>query len=311
MITDSEAIITSKVQIRDNALTQFAEWQSQLHAAITSFEGFVSLEISSTVQEGQPVWDIIQCFSDPKHLDFWIDSKERKQFLNTLSGLIVKNSAILENHENARAKNCVTEIFVTQIKPELEEAYRQWIAKIHEEEAKFPGFRGVYMKTPTHAHDRNWITLLQFDTPENLDRWLNSDVRKKILLESNNLITSLESHRMISPYAGWFSSIARDDGMPPVWKQTMLVLLVLFPVVMLELKYLSPVTAGLDLSVATFIGNAISVALISWPLMPITIRFLGWWLAPKGTSQQRRNSNLFGTVLILLLYALEIFFFMK
>lgn len=196
-------------------------------------------------------------------------------------------------------KACLaTEVFVTQVDPEKEEAFRAWIAKIHQAEATFPGFRGMYVQSPVQG--RNWITFLHFDTEENLERWLHSQERQKILLESQPLIVSLESHR-ISPYGGWFTSIEK----PSVWKQTMLVLLVLFPIVMLELKFLTPLTKGLNPSIATFIGNAISVALIAWPLMPLAISCLKWWLAPKID----RRTNIFGAGIIVAVYLLEIALF--
>src|SRR5262249_32985415 len=159
-------------------------------------------------------------------------------------------------------------------------------------------FRGVYVKSPTPGQGENWITLLRFDSQEHLDRWLTSKERKEVLKEARPLITSLESHRVISPFAGWFASTATDGRIPPVWKQTCLVLLVLFPIVMLELKFLLPLTKNLNLSVGTFIGNAISVTLVSWPMMPIAIYFLRWWLSPSDESVSLKR-DVAGFLLIL------------
>jgi antibiotic biosynthesis monooxygenase (ABM) superfamily enzyme len=66
-----------------------------------------------------------------------------------------------------------------------------------------------------------------------------------------------------------------------LWKTAALVLLTLFPVVMIELKFLNPHLRGLPPSVATFIGNAISVLLTTWPLMPLAIRAFRPWLFPE------------------------------
>jgi len=75
----------------------------------------------------------------------------------------------------------------------------------------------------------------------------------------------------------------------------------------LELKYLLPRLTDLNSSLATFIGNSISVTLISWPMMPIAILFLGWWLAPK--PEKRLQATLWGTIFIILLYLAEIALF--
>ena len=199
---------------------------------------------------------------------------------------------------------CVTEVFITKIRPENELAFKEWMRKIHSEESKFPGFRGAFVQSPQQSHSDHWITLLQFDTPENLERWLNSPERKRVLDEAKIIISSVESHRLVGPYAGWFSSDYQGADIPSVWKQTMLVLLVLFPIVMLELKFLSPYTRNLNSSLATFIGNAISVSLVSWPLIPISIYFLGWWLSPE--PQHALRNNVWGTIVVVLLYFIEI-----
>ena len=123
------------------------------------------------------------------------------------------------------------------------------------------------------------------------------------LKESEVLIASLETHRVISLYSGWFSSMAKNEEVPPVWKQTMIVLLVLFSIVMLEIGWLQPWLKEEPLSVGTFIGNAISVSLIAWPLMPLAIFFLGWWLIAND-----RTRTLLGTVLVVFLYIVKIVF---
>jgi hypothetical protein len=310
MISSSEkaTIVTTTLHIRPEATDEFINWQAKFNASIAAFPGFVSLEFLLTTDIPQPSWAVVQRFKNYETLLAWRSSPERHQLLEELQNFLVKNeiNAIQDIASESSLQDNVTEVFVTQVNPDKEMAYRQWTAKIHQIEAKFPGFRGVYVQSPTYSQGRNWITLLQFDTPENLDHWLSSPERKKILSEVEPLISSLESHRVISPYAGWFASVVQQGQIPSVWKQTMVVLLVLFPIVILELKYLSPLTANLNSSVATFIGNAISVTLIAWPFMPIAIWFLGWWLAPKGTAFQQKKTTLMGMGILILLYFLEI-----
>ncbi len=203
----------------------------------------------------------------------------------------------------------VTEVFITHVSPEKVDAFSLWTTKIRNIEAQFPGYRGTYLQPPKDSQGENWITLLQFDTMENLERWLTSDERKVILQEGQAFICSLESHRISSPFAGWFSMFSKiENGVfPPVWKQTMLVLLVLFPLVMLEFKFLLPITYGFNQSLGTFIGNAISVALVSWPMMPFVIWLLNWWLAPQAKNKKNEYwISLAGTALVGLLYCFEV-----
>lgn len=306
---EKTTIITTKIRIRPAALSCFADWQAKLHSIIAAFPGFVSLEILSPIENLQPTWIIVQRFYDSNHVLAWRQSKERLDLMEELKFLAEDRLDAIQEIESAASnvQGNVTEVFVTEVSPDKENAYREWMAKIHQAEAQFPGFRGVYVQSPSHKQGKNWITLLQFDTPKNLDRWLSSSERKEVLGESELLVASLESHRLISPYAGWFASIAKNGKIPPVWKQTMIVLLVLFPIVMLELKFLPLLTANLNPSLGTFIGNAISVTLIAWPMMPIAIWFLGWWLSPK--DEMHHQATIVGTLILLFLYLIEVVIF--
>lgn len=313
MLSDSSeeiTILTTKVVIPCQKMVEFADWQSEYHALIASFGGFISLEFLSTKKGLDEEWTIFQRFSHTDQVRDWRSSEKRRHLLENLIPLLKENDSkyIIESESKISQSCCgITEVFVTQVSPEKEKKYREWIAEIHQEEAKFPGFIGVHVQAPSQG--RNWITFLQFDTAQNLDKWLSSKEREKILSQSESMIESLDSHRVITPYAGWFSSIAKEGALPPpAWKQTMVVLLVLFPIVMLELKYFSILTQNLPLSLATFLANALSVVLIAWPFMPLAIKSLSWWLLTKGESA--KQVTIAGTLLIIVFYLIEIVFFL-
>lgn len=303
--TENITIFTCKALIKPECVGEFADWQAKLNIAIAEHPGFVSLEILSPALPEQPEWLIVQRFYNQEDVVAWRKSGIRLKLMEELKKYLVAGKEEVEEIASSASsiQGGVTEVFVTQINPKNEKAYHKWMAKIHQVEAKFPGFKGVYMQSPNQG-GINWITLLHFDTPENLDRWLSSPERQKVLSESKTLISSLESHRMISPFAGWFASVAKAGALPPAWKQTMITLLVLFPIVMFELKYLSLWTRGLNPSLATFISNAISVVLISWPMMPLAILLLRWWLVPQ--SEKYLQATVLGTILIVFLYVAEI-----
>lgn len=309
-MNENGTILTSKVLIHPECVDDFVDWQAKLNAAIAEQQGFVSLEILSPSMPEQSEWLLVERFYSPVHLTCWQESSSRQNLMKQLEHYLKGDPKTSKQEITSNPNHLtggVTEVFVTKVNPENEKAYREWMGKIHQMEAKFPGFKGVYMQSPTQSWGINWITLLQFDTPENLDFWLNSPERKQILAEAETLISLLESHRVISPYGGWFASIAKGKMLPAVWKQTMIVLLVLFPIVMFEFKYLNPLTRGLNLSLATFIGNALSVLLILWPMTPIAIFFLRWWLTPKNT--RNITNSVVGALVVLFLYLIEIIIF--
>jgi antibiotic biosynthesis monooxygenase (ABM) superfamily enzyme len=122
---------------------------------------------------------------------------------------------------------------------------------------------------------------VRFATPGQLDAWLNSPARRDLLHEHEELVQSWEHQRFPNSFAGWFPVEAGSGQAPASWKQSMLVLVMLFPIVMLEMRFLNPLLRGLNPSLAVFIGNAISVALLAWPGMPLIIAAMNWWLQPR------------------------------
>lgn len=301
-------IDTISVNILSDLESAFIDWQAKLNGKIIDQPGFISLEFLSPSSK-QKEWLIVQRFSSSELAEAWRGSLANKKLIEELKGFAVEGKIQQLTADESHFREGVTEVIVAEIHPEKAKTYRDWSAKIHQVEGKFPGFRGVYVQSPAEKKGKNWITLLQFDTMENLDHWLESSERQELIHEAKDFITSMETHRIMSPYAGWFANIAKVGEVPPVWKQTMLVLLTLFPIVMLEINYLSPFTSNLHISLATFIGNAISVSLVSFPMMPLAIWLLGWWLSPKNKNPLK--STLLGTLLLLVLYLIEIFLFWK
>ena len=202
----------------------------------------------------------------------------------------------------------VTEIFITHVKAGFRPFYKEWSDKIREIEKTFPGFLGTDIQAPSSDDDNTWVSVLHFDSEENLDRWLKSEQRQKIIEEAKQFVDDYQTRRLkTNPYKSWFTNTPKKVSV--MIKETMLVLLVLFPIIMLEFKFLNPHLTALNLSVATFIGNALSVSLISFPAMPVCLYFLGWWLNPD-LEEKHPQKNLLGYAIVITLYLVAILLFM-
>ena len=99
---------------------------------------------------------------------------------------------------------------------------------------------------------------------------------------------------------------------PAAWKQNMLVLLLLYPVVFLFGAFVQvPLLggrAGLPFAIALFIGNVASVLLLNY-LVPWTSTRFTWWLRPASANAGR--IELAGTALLVALYGLMVLAFWR
>lgn len=296
------ASLTASFHLRGNAENQFAAWQAQALTRAAGFDGFVNSEI--TPASNGSLWAVTLRFNNSERLDAWRKSETWRRLLEEAQLLIAEESSIeIEVKEN-EADGGVVEAIITQVKPGKEAAYREWETRIQQAQSKFPGYRGSYVQPPV-AGELGWTTLMRFDTAEQLDAWLKSPERAALVREAEPLVEYAHLQRMGTSFPGWFPTDPQTGKGPPNWKAGMLVLLGLFPIVMLETKFLSPRLSGVNFSLAMFIGNTISVALTTYLTMPLFVKTFGWWLFPKSETS-KIAVNLAGTAVIFLLYAIEV-----
>jgi antibiotic biosynthesis monooxygenase (ABM) superfamily enzyme len=297
------AILVAKFHLRPGAENEFTAWQAKALTRAAGSAGFLSSEIAPSVGDNR-IWTVTLRFHDAQSLDAWRQSDTWHGLVDEAQGFIADKTSIDIEIKDAGPDGGVVEVIVTKVKPGKEEAYRLWETRIQQAQSKFPGYLGSYVQPPI-AGELGWTTLMRFANAAQLDTWLKSKERAALLREVTPLIDYAHLQRMDSSFPGWFPTDPATGKGPPNWKAFMLVLLGLFPIVMLEARFLSPRTAGLNPSLAMFIGNVLSVAGTTWLTMPVFIRLFGWWLFPSPGSSALR-ANVAGTVLILALFAVEV-----
>jgi hypothetical protein len=296
------AILAAKFHLRPGEQNQFAAWQAQALTHAAGFKGFLNSEIIPSADGVS--WTITLRFADAKHLDAWRNSETWRRLLENAQPLLAEKSSIEVEVKEMESGTGVVEVIITQVKPGKEAAYREWETKVQQAQSKFPGYRGSYVQPPV-AGELGWTTLMRFDTAEQLDKWLKSPERAALVRDAEPLVEYAHVQRMGSSFPGWFPTDPKTGQGPPNWKAGMLVLLGLFPIVMLETKFLSPRLSGVNFSLAMFIGNTISVALTTYLTMPLFVKIFGWWFFPKSDAS-KIAVNLAGTAVIFLLYAIEV-----
>jgi antibiotic biosynthesis monooxygenase (ABM) superfamily enzyme len=271
-------------RVRDGRNRAFSEWQARWQAELLRSPGAQSFEVIPQTPDQDEVVGIAR-FETVDALRVWRHSEANRALVEDGRALVdggvlmqLTGSAAVEYY----AQNSATEVIITTIKPGKEEAYRAFADRIQRVQQTFPGYIGSFVQPPQH-NERGWTTVLRFQAVRDLDRWLNSSERAALLKESDDLIDRFEAQRVDTSLPGWVPADPTTGRPPSIWKTAALVLLTLFPVVMIELKFLTPrlVAAHVPPALGTFIGNAISVALTTWPLMPLAIRAFSPWLFPE------------------------------
>jgi antibiotic biosynthesis monooxygenase (ABM) superfamily enzyme len=290
---NSAVTIVTQTTVRPDSAAAFEEWQTATNRIIATFPGFLQQTLLSPSPPAQDYWVVLQRFSDSKSAIGWLNSPQRLERLTIVQPLLTGRADVhvVRGMANAPASAPVSAIMSTRVKPGCELAYRAWEQKIAVAQTAAKGLVGYRFEPPIPDVQADWLTILRFDTQENLDAWLNSPVRKAILAEAEPLTEGFDYRVTRSGFDQWFPLAAGDGKGSPIWKQNMIVLLMLFPVVFL-FGYLVQVPLlqmrlGIPFAVALLIGNIASVVLLNW-LVPWTSNRFDWWLsapapAPKVT----------------------------
>jgi len=304
----SPAVLIAEPRVRAGKNSEFVAWKARHDTVIAKFPGCVSSDMMPGAN-GSNEWRIVINFRSADDLTAWQESREHAEIVAEGVPLFERGDfrEVAQMGESAaQSTGDVTEVIFSRIKRGMEDAYREWATRIEAAQARYPGYRGMFLQPP----DENggmWTTIIRFKTAPQLEAWMNAPERKSLLQESKAFIEHEQLTRLATAFPGWVPVDPITGKGPPNWKTALLVLLGLFPIVVIELRFLNPLLRGLNSSLATFIGNAISVAATSFITMPLFVRVFGWWLFLDKKSPKWRTPA--GVVILGLVCAGEVALF--
>ncbi|MDR3636018.1 MAG: hypothetical protein P4L84_19605 [Isosphaeraceae bacterium] len=165
--------------------------------------------------------------------------------------------------------------------------FLEWQEGVTNAAEGFPGYSGTNIFPPTDGQREEWVVIVNFEDDASLNAWLESPVRGEWLKELWEKVGEFDLQRLSGGFGPWFAgaSGSRGEG-PSAWKMALTVLLALFPTVMLLTIFVAPYTAPLGLALSMLIGNALSVSILQWGVMPVLTRLLGPWLSATYARQK-------------------------
>ncbi|MDX2244074.1 MAG: antibiotic biosynthesis monooxygenase [Leptolyngbyaceae cyanobacterium bins.302] len=177
--------------------------------------------------------------------------------------------------QNMRSASYVIEHEVAAHK---QEAFRNWQNEITKAASQSAGYQGTDVCPPVEE-DEKWYIVVHFDSPEHLNQWLNSDVRREFVKTGKDIFSTTKITYYKTGLERWFINQKTN---PPAWKQIMATLLGLYPTVMILLLVQSALSfmQSLPRADAMLISNFASVCLLTWFVMPSVSRSLKFWLHP-------------------------------
>jgi len=311
---DRPVTIVTQTRVRPEDAVAFANWQAGTSKVVAAFPGFIKQTVMPPSPPAQVDWVILQRFANLGAASGWLNSQERSRRITGVEAMLVGGDDvhIVRDGEAGVLPAPVSAVISTRIKPGQETAYRAWEQRIAAAQSRAPGFQGYRFEPPLPGVQDDWLAILRFDTEANLQAWLDSSERHRLLEEAKAFTEEYHARIVRTGFEQWFPLPAGATAVPPAWKQNMLVLLMLYPVVFLfgafvQTPYLSG-RAGLPFAIALFIGNVVSVLLLNYLVPWVSNRF-AWWLQPDGGHPRRAEIG--GAIVLVVLYALMVLVFWR
>jgi antibiotic biosynthesis monooxygenase (ABM) superfamily enzyme len=174
----------------------------------------------------------------------------------------------------------VTTVIQQRPKPEAVGRYEAWLKEIIPAAQQFCGHRGVNVIRP-HGGSDAYTIVLHFDEIDNLQRWLTSDVRKRLIEKVQPFLRAEENIEIKTGFEFWFTPPAGGKHAKP-YKQFLVTLSAIFPLTVIIPWLLQPVFTRLPVLalpiVSQFMVGVIIVGLMTWAVMPYYTRLISRWL---------------------------------
>jgi uncharacterized protein len=305
--------IVTQTCVRPEFAEAFARWQGETSTVIARFPGFIEQRLMPPKPPLQVDWVILQRFASRSDAQHWLASPERQTRIDGIAQMLVgRDDVHLVQDEAGAAKSApVSAVISTRVKPGKEVEYRAWERRIAAAQSKAHGLQGYRFEPAVPGVQEDHVAILRFDSEENLNAWLESPERRRLLDEAEPLTEEFHTRTVRAGFEQWFREGAGAEPLA-VWKMDMLVLLALYPIVFLfGVAVATPILTNrfaLPFAISLFLGNIVSVTLTGFLVPRIAGRF-GWWLRPKGP--QALRLHLLGAAIIVALYAIMVVAFWR
>ncbi|CAN5847820.1 antibiotic biosynthesis monooxygenase [soil metagenome] len=305
--------IITQTTVRPEKAEDFARWQGETSTSIASYPGFVEQRLMPPNPPLQVDWVILQRFNTLEDAQRWLASTDRQKRIEGAAPMLIGRDDvhIVRDDEGGIKPAPVSAVISTRVKPGKELEYRAWERRIATAQSKAPGLQGYRFEPPVPGVQEDFVAILRFDSEANLQGWLDSPERARMIEEAAPLTEEFHARMARTGFEQWFREGSGAPSSTSVWKMDAVVLLLLYPIVFLwGVAIGTPVLANklnMPFALALFIGNVFSVGLTGF-MVPWVANRLGWWLHP---TESPLRANLLGWTMMVVLYAVSILVFLK
>ena len=279
----------------------FDDWVCDVRSAAKVARGFVAFSVS--VRRDAPLdWAVAVTFESEDLLHRWLDGATWKHLVRSGAARgFVRLSSDLVIIEGTVMPTGVA-IVSSSVSGGMEANFQAAHIRLTVAASQFSGYEGTAVFPPGVLG--KWMSIILFRTEPQLSAWLRSPQRTEVLPPVRSHLTKdFSVFATTTPLGTTVRNVDGKTEMTPSWKTAMLLLMVLYPMVMLQSKFVAPVIGKLGAQpwLSVWLSQVASVALMQWWLMPTVASWCHRWLDPVDGADLR--ISLRGAVVAVIVYA--------
>jgi hypothetical protein len=175
----------------------------------------------------------------------------------------------------------VTALISRRVRPGREREFEDWQRGIDAEAARFAGYLGITVLKPSDAERPEYVAILQFDHPDRLRAWMDSDARRDWLKRAEPLVEAPDAVRELTGLEHWFTLPGRPlSRAAPRHKMWLLSWLAGFGLIWLLTSLLGGPLARYPRALNLLVLSFLMTGLMTYLVMPAVTRLLWRWLYP-------------------------------
>jgi uncharacterized protein len=285
----------------------FDAWSAHVQSAAEPARGFVAFAASNN--RAAPLdWAIAVTFESEDSLHEWLDGATWKALvgqgaerglLRLSSDLVIIDGSVLPSGVG---------IVSSSVSEGMEADFLAAHRGLTKAASEFSGYEGTVVFPPGASDE--WRSLIRFRTEPQLSAWLKSSERAEVLPPVRSSLTrDLSVFAQTTPLGTTVRTVNGKTKMTPSWKTAMLLLMVLYPLGMLQSKFVAPVIGklGAEPWLSVWLGQVVSVVLMQWWLMPTASSWCRRWLDPVDGADLRVTLRGTGIAVIVYIVSLTLF----
>jgi uncharacterized protein len=312
-VTDNAVTVIIGQSVRRESEQQFLAWQHDLNEAASRYPGFVAAEVAAPT-EAQPDWVVIYRFDAIANLRGWLNSSTRQERLAT--GTQYFDGPPTQQIVGGAAKaadQLVTVVATHRVAADDVDEFLAWQEQLRLAESTFGGYRGTELFRPVEGVQDEWTAMYRYDNVADLEAWLSSDERKR-LLEEGHKFQDFKLRTVDNSFGSWFAFDDKGNQapLPSDIRMSFAVWVGIYPTAMMIMIALSPLHLPVWLGI--LMGNLCSSFILTFVSMPFYAnRLLKRFLWPQADEPASRT-NLRGAAIVaasLLFWAVLFYFVAK